>query len=47
MPGLPSKASNIEIKYNKIFINNNWQKAVNKKTFSFINTSTGKEISGV
>ncbi|CAF1456896.1 unnamed protein product [Rotaria sordida] len=39
-----SKASNIEVKYTQIFINNEWHKATNGKTFSVINPSTGEEI---
>ncbi|CAF1007534.1 unnamed protein product [Adineta steineri] len=35
---------NIEIKYTQIFINNQWHKADNGKTFSVINPSTGEEI---
>ena len=34
----------IEIKYTQIFINNEWHKAANGKTFPVINPSTGKEI---
>ncbi|CAF1047486.1 unnamed protein product [Adineta ricciae] len=39
-----SSPSNIEIKYTKIFINNEWHKAESGKTFSVINPSTGEEI---
>ncbi|CAF4193830.1 unnamed protein product, partial [Rotaria sordida] len=31
-------------KYTQIFINNEWHKATNEKTFSVINPSTGEEI---
>ncbi|CAF4115318.1 unnamed protein product [Rotaria sordida] len=34
----------IVIKYTQIFINNEWHKATNGKTFSLINPSTGEEI---
>ncbi len=44
MPGLVSTSSDIEIKYTQIFINNEWQKAINGKTFPVINPSTGEEI---
>jgi acyl-CoA reductase-like NAD-dependent aldehyde dehydrogenase len=44
MRGLQSKLSDIEIKYTQIFINNEWQNAVNGKTFPVINPSTGEEI---
>ncbi|CAF4342486.1 unnamed protein product, partial [Rotaria sordida] len=36
--------SNVEVKYTQIFINNEWHKATNGKTFSVINASTGEEI---
>jgi hypothetical protein len=44
MPGLVSKASDIDIKYTQIFINNEWRKSTNGKTFPVINPSTGEEI---
>lgn len=44
MPGLLSKNSDIEIKYTQTFINNEWHKATNGKTFPVINPSTGEEI---
>jgi hypothetical protein len=34
----------VDIKYTQIFINNEWHKAENGKTFSVINPSTGEEI---
>ena len=34
----------VEIKYTQIFINNEWHKAANGKTFLVINPSTGEEI---
>lgn len=34
----------VEIKYTEIFINNEWHKAANGKTFPVINPSTGEEI---
>ena len=39
-----SNPQNIEIKYTQIFINNEWHKASNGKTFPVINPSTGEEI---
>ena len=44
MPGLVSKPSDLDIKYTQIFINNEWHKASNGKTFSVINPSTEEEI---
>ncbi len=44
MPSTDFEAKDIEIKYTKIFINNEWHKAENGKTFSVINPSTGEEI---
>jgi retinal dehydrogenase len=44
MSSLTSKVPNIDIKYTQIFINNEWHKAVNGKTFPVINPSTGEEI---
>lgn len=38
------KATNIGIKYTKIFINNEWYKSEHGKTFPVINPSTGEEI---
>ena len=38
------QATNVEIKYTKIFINNEWHKAENGKTFPVINPSTGEEL---
>jgi acyl-CoA reductase-like NAD-dependent aldehyde dehydrogenase len=38
------QAADVEIKYTKIFIDNEWHKAENGKTFSVINPSTGEEI---
>jgi retinal dehydrogenase len=37
-------APHIEIKYTEIFINNEWHKAENGKTFPVINPTTGEEI---
>jgi hypothetical protein len=34
----------VDIKYTEIFINNEWYKAENGKTFPVINPSTGEEI---
>jgi len=44
MSSTDSKAPDLEIKYTQIFINNEWHKAANGKTFSVINPSTGEEI---
>ncbi|CAF3867558.1 unnamed protein product, partial [Rotaria sordida] len=44
MSSSDSKASTVEIKYTQIFINNEWHKAANGKTFPVINPSTGEEI---
>jgi len=41
---MDSNTTDIEIKYTKIFINNEWLQAENGKTFSVINPSTGREI---
>lgn len=39
-----SASSQVEIKYTEIFINNQWHKASNGKTFAVFNPSTGEEI---
>lgn len=39
-----SKASPVEVKYTQIFINNEWHKAENGKTFPVVNPSTGEEV---
>ena len=44
MPGIIPHPSNIEIKYKEIFINNEWHKATDGKTFPIFNPSTGEEI---
>jgi hypothetical protein len=44
MPSTDSNTPHVEIKYTKLFINNEWQQATNGKTFSVINPSTGEEI---
>lgn len=44
MSSTDSTAPQVEIKYTQIFINNEWHKAANGKTFSVINPSTGEEI---
>jgi retinal dehydrogenase len=44
MSSTDSKAPDFEIKFTKIFINNEWHKAANGKTFPVINPSTGEEI---
>ncbi|CAF0998209.1 unnamed protein product [Rotaria sp. Silwood1] len=44
MSSSDSKSPSVEIKYTQIFINNEWHKAANGKTFPVINPSTGEEI---
>lgn len=44
MPSIIDNYCDIEIKYTDIFINNEWHKASNGKTFSVINPSTENEI---
>ena len=44
IPSTDSKMANVEIKYTQLFINNEWHKAANGKTFPVINPSTGEEI---
>lgn len=44
MPGILDNYCDIDIKYTDIFINNQWLKASNGKTFSVINPSTENEI---
>jgi hypothetical protein len=44
MSSTDSNTPDVEIKYTKIFINNEWHKAANGKTFPVINPSTGEEI---
>ena len=44
MPSTDSKASDVEVKYTQIFINNEWHKAAKGKTFPAINPSKGEEI---
>ncbi|CAF1561447.1 unnamed protein product, partial [Rotaria sp. Silwood1] len=44
MSSSDSKASSVEIKYTQIFINNEWHKAANGKTFPVFNPCTGEEI---
>ncbi|CAF1614210.1 unnamed protein product [Adineta ricciae] len=44
MSSFTVKVPNIEIKYTKIFINNEWHTATNGKTFPVFNPSTGEEI---
>ena len=39
-----SKTLGLEIKYTDVFINNEWHKAENGKTFPVFNPSTGEEI---
>ena len=36
--------ADVDVKYTQIFIDNEWHKAENGKTFSVINPSTGEEI---
>ncbi len=44
MSSTDSKPPHVEIKYTKLFINNEWQQATKGKTFPVINPSTGEEI---
>uniref|UniRef100_A0A4W4GNY8 Aldehyde dehydrogenase domain-containing protein n=1 Tax=Electrophorus electricus TaxID=8005 RepID=A0A4W4GNY8_ELEEL len=44
---MPSPVPNPEIKYTKIFINNEWHDSVSRKTFSTYNPSTGEKICDV
>ncbi len=44
MSSTDTKTPDLEIKFTQIFINNEWHKATNGKTFSVINPSTGEEI---
>ena len=44
MSSSDSDTPNVDIKYTQIFINNEWHKAANGKTFPVINPSTGEEI---
>ncbi|XP_076863777.1 retinal dehydrogenase 2 [Brachyhypopomus gauderio] len=44
---MPSPVPNPEIKYTKIFINNEWHDSVSGKTFSTYNPSTGEKICDV
>lgn len=44
MPDVSFETANIEIQYKDIFINNEWHKATNGKTFAVINPSTEEEI---
>uniref|UniRef100_A0A8D1VFP4 Aldehyde dehydrogenase 1A1 n=1 Tax=Sus scrofa TaxID=9823 RepID=A0A8D1VFP4_PIG len=44
---LPSPILNPDIRYNQLFINNEWQDAVSKKTFQTVNPTTGEVIGHV
>jgi hypothetical protein len=44
MPALTSHGSDVNIEYKQIFINNEWHKASNGKTFPVTNPSTGDLI---
>lgn len=44
---LPSPIPNPDIRYNQLFINNEWQDAVSKKTFPTVNPATGEVIGHV
>ncbi|PNI98865.1 ALDH1B1 isoform 2, partial [Pan troglodytes] len=44
---LPSPILNPDIPYNQLFINNEWQDAVSKKTFPTVNPTTGEVIGHV
>ncbi|XP_066460267.1 aldehyde dehydrogenase 1A1 [Eleutherodactylus coqui] len=43
-PSMPTPLSNLEIKYTKIFINNEWHNSVSGKKFPIINPATGEKI---
>ncbi|KAG9486775.1 hypothetical protein GDO78_006914 [Eleutherodactylus coqui] len=43
-PSVPTPLSNLEIKYTKIFINNEWHNSVSGKKFPVINPATGEKI---
>lgn len=47
MSSTDSNTPAVEIKYTQIFINNEWHKAANGKTFTVINPSTGEKICDV
>lgn len=47
MSSTDSNTPAVEIKYTQIFINNEWHKAANGKTFAVINPSTGEKICDV
>lgn len=47
MPAIVSNVPDIEIKYTQIFVNNEWHKAANGKTFEVVNPSTGEVIANV
>ncbi|XP_039090764.1 aldehyde dehydrogenase X, mitochondrial [Hyaena hyaena] len=44
---LPSPIPNPDIRYNQLFINNEWQDAASKKTFPTVNPTTGEVIGQV
>lgn len=44
---LPNPILNPDIHYNQLFINNEWQDAVSKKTFPTVNPTTGEVIGHV
>ncbi|CAO2580658.1 Aldehyde dehydrogenase X, mitochondrial [Lemmus lemmus] len=44
---LPNPVPNPEIRYNQLFINNEWRDAVSKKTFPTVNPTTGEVIGHV
>ncbi|XGW13242.1 hypothetical protein V3C99_013685, partial [Haemonchus contortus] len=44
---MPPPITNIEPKFTKLFINNEWVDAVSKKTYETINPATGKRITSV
>ncbi|KAM9331106.1 aldehyde dehydrogenase 1A1-like [Gastrophryne carolinensis] len=44
---VPAPLSNLEIKYTKIFISNEWHDAVSGKTFPVLNPATGEKVCDV
>lgn len=41
---LPSPTPNLEIKYTKIFINNEWQNSESGRVFPVYNPATGEQV---
>ncbi len=47
MPSFLNEVPKMQIQYTQIFINNEWHKAANGKTFDVVNPSTGEVIAKV